>query len=86
MGWLREKYPEKFGETIDEVDRKAQIELNNVVFPDPFGPINPTIEPCSTDIEISTLALTPPKDLLTLVTSKIDIILILPVPFDLLHQ
>ncbi|MDA9957053.1 thermonuclease family protein [Candidatus Pelagibacter sp.] len=27
MGWLREKYPEKFGETIDEADRKAQVEL-----------------------------------------------------------
>ena len=27
MGWLREKYPEKFGEVIDEVDRKAQVEL-----------------------------------------------------------
>jgi len=28
MGWLREKYPEKFGEIIDEEDRKAQVELN----------------------------------------------------------
>ena len=28
MGWLREKYPEKFGEVIDEADRKAQVELN----------------------------------------------------------
>ena len=27
MGWLREKYPEKFGEVIDEKDRKAQVEL-----------------------------------------------------------
>jgi branched-chain amino acid transport system permease protein len=27
MGWLREKYPEKFGEVIDEADRKAQVEL-----------------------------------------------------------
>ena len=27
MWWLREKYPEKFGETIDEADRKAQVEL-----------------------------------------------------------
>ena len=27
MGWLREKYPEKFGEVIDEDDRKAQVEL-----------------------------------------------------------
>ena len=47
------------------------IELNNVVFPDPFGPINPTIFPFSTAIDISTLALTPPKDLLTLFTSNI---------------
>ncbi|SVE07718.1 uncharacterized protein METZ01_LOCUS460572, partial [marine metagenome] len=37
------------------------IELNKVVFPEPFGPINPTIEPCSTDKEISSLAFTPPK-------------------------
>ena len=27
MGWIREKYPERFGEVIDEADRKAQIEL-----------------------------------------------------------
>ena len=27
MGWLREKFPEKFGEVIDEKDRKAQVEL-----------------------------------------------------------
>ena len=27
MGWLREKYPERFGEVVDEVDRKAQVEL-----------------------------------------------------------
>ena len=27
MGWLREKYPERFGEIIDEEDRKAQVEL-----------------------------------------------------------
>ena len=39
------------------------IELNKVVFPDPLGPIKPTIFPFSTDIEISTFALTPPKDL-----------------------
>ena len=26
-GWLREKYPERFGEVIDEADRKAQVEL-----------------------------------------------------------
>ena len=24
MGWLREKYPERFGEVVDEKDRKAQ--------------------------------------------------------------
>jgi len=24
---LREKYPERFGEVIDEADRKAQVEL-----------------------------------------------------------
>ena len=27
MGWLREKYPERFGEVIDDKDRKAQVEL-----------------------------------------------------------
>jgi len=27
MGWLREKYPERFGEVIDEADRKAQVIL-----------------------------------------------------------
>ena len=27
MGWLREKYPDRFGEVIDEEDRKAQVEL-----------------------------------------------------------
>ena len=27
MGWLREEYPEKFGEVVDEADRKAQVEL-----------------------------------------------------------
>ena len=60
------------------------MELNKVVLPDPFGPINQTIFPFSTDIEISTLALTPPKDLLTLFTSKM-LILVPPVLFDRLH-
>ena len=27
MGWLREKYPERFGEVVDEADRKSQVEL-----------------------------------------------------------
>ena len=27
MGWLREKFPERFGEAIDEKDRKASVEL-----------------------------------------------------------
>ena len=27
MGWLREKYPERFGEVVDEADRKAQVTL-----------------------------------------------------------
>ena len=27
MGWLREKYPERFGEVVDEADVKAQVEL-----------------------------------------------------------
>ena len=27
MGWFREKYPERFGEVVDEEDRKAQVEL-----------------------------------------------------------
>jgi hypothetical protein len=26
-GLVREKYPEKFGEVVDEADRKAQVEL-----------------------------------------------------------
>ena len=46
------------------------MELNKVVLPDPFGPINPTIDPCSTCNEISTLAFTPPKDFETFLTSK----------------
>ena len=37
------------------------IELNNVVFPDPLGPISPTILSFSTAKEIFWLALTPPK-------------------------
>ena len=61
------------------------MELNKVVFPEPFGPISPNIFPFSTDIEMSTLALTPPKDLLTLFTSKI-LISVLPVLFDQPHQ
>ena len=28
MGWFREKYPERFGEAIDEEDRKAEVKLN----------------------------------------------------------
>ena len=27
MGWLREKYPHRFGEVVDEADRKAQVEI-----------------------------------------------------------
>ena len=27
MGWLREKYPERFGDVVDVADRKAQVEL-----------------------------------------------------------
>jgi len=27
MGWLREKFPARFGEVIDEKDRKASVEL-----------------------------------------------------------
>ena len=27
MGWLREKYPERFGEVIDEADRTSQVEF-----------------------------------------------------------
>ena len=27
MGWLREKYPERFGEVVDDKDRKAQVDL-----------------------------------------------------------
>ena len=38
---------------------------------EPTAGINPTIFPFSTAIDISTLALTPPKDLLTLFTSNI---------------
>ena len=32
MGWLREKYPERFGEVVDEADRKAQVELSNELY------------------------------------------------------
>ena len=46
------------------------IELNNVVLPEPLGPIIPTIDPCATCKEISTLAFTPPKDFETLLTSN----------------
>ena len=31
MGWLREKYPERFGEVVDEADLKAQVELRLLV-------------------------------------------------------
>ena len=30
MGWLREKYPERFGEVVDEADRKAQLSLIHI--------------------------------------------------------
>ena len=61
------------------------MELNKVVFPDPFGPINQPIHPCSTFNEMSTLAFTPPKDLLTFFISNI-LILIPPALFGLSHQ
>jgi hypothetical protein len=35
--------------------------LNNVVFPDPLGPINPVTLPLRTAIEQSQTALIPPK-------------------------
>ena len=60
------------------------MELNKVVLPEPFGPINPTIDPCSTFNEMSTLAFTPPKDLLTFFTYNM-LILITPVLYDLFH-
>src|SRR5580692_1566442 len=47
-----------------------EIELNSDVLPAPFGPISPRISPSRTSKLISTLAATPPKDLLTLSTSS----------------
>ena len=75
-----------FGGVKANVDVSMSVEKGTIVgLIGPIGPIKPTIVPFSTDIETSTLALTPPKDLLTLLTSKI-LILILPVLFDQLHQ
>src|SRR2546421_12797202 len=51
------------------------ITLNRVVLPDPFGPINPVIVPCSTTSEQSSSAWIPPKALETACTSKMLIVL-----------
>ena len=79
-----------FGGVKANVDISMSVEKGKifgliVVLPEPLGPIKPTIFPFSTFIEISTFALTPPKDLLTLLTSKM-LILILPVLFGQLRQ
>ena len=58
--------------------------LDGVVFPEPFGPINPTILPSSTVKEIFSLALTPPKYLQTLSTS--NILPIILTPLELLYR
>src|SRR5580704_9458498 len=42
-----------------------EIKLNSEVLPAPFGPIRPRISPSRTSNDISTLAATPPNDLLT---------------------
>ena len=47
------------------------IVLNNVVFPAPFGPIKPVMEPISTFIDALWTAFNPPKNLLTLFISSI---------------
>src|SRR5277367_4346311 len=44
--------------------------LNRLVLPAPFGPIRPRISPSCTSKLISTLAATPPNDLLTRSTSS----------------
>ena len=49
----------------------GKIILNNVVFPAPFGPIKPVIEPISTFIDALWTAFKPPKNLLTLFISSI---------------
>src|SRR6266699_3577783 len=51
------------------------ITLNRVVLPDPFGPINPVIVPCSTTSEQSSSAWIPPTALETACTSKTLIVL-----------
>ena len=47
-----------------------EIALNSEVLPAPFGPISPRISPSRTSKLISTLAATPPNDLLTRSTSS----------------
>ncbi len=46
------------------------MELNSVVFPDPLGPMIPTISPSETDIDTALLATTPPKRLLAPSTAR----------------
>ena len=46
------------------------IRLNNVVLPDPFGPIRPVIEPSWTTSEAPSTALSPPNDLRRSLTSS----------------
>src|SRR5688572_17727103 len=47
------------------------MQLNSVVFPEPFGPINPTIDPASTSMVTSSFATTPPNRLRSPLTSSI---------------
>src|SRR5713101_2631358 len=55
--------------------------LNSVVLPEPLGPINPVIEPCSTAIEQVERAWIPPKALETACTSNKLMRLSLPSSF-----
>src|SRR3954452_11830935 len=50
------------------------MELNNVVLPDPLGPIRPTISPSLTWSDIRSFAGTPPNRLDTLRRSNLGII------------
>src|SRR5579885_2808205 len=44
--------------------------LNSVVLPAPFGPISPTIWPCSTSSDTSSIATIPPKRRVTFLTDS----------------
>ena len=51
--------------------RLPDIKLNNVVLPDPFGPIIPVIEPFLIFKEQFDIAFNPPKDLERFLTCRI---------------